>query len=73
MGTTDTPMIRAHLRAKGAPAPPGIIQPEQIAAVLVELIAEGAEGRTGDSIALWLGHPCVLPPVGLDGALAANR
>jgi hypothetical protein len=72
MGTTDTPMIRAHLEAKGAQAPPGIMRPEQVAAVLVELIAEGPDGRTGDSVQLWHDHPCVLPAVSLDGVLAAN-
>ena len=38
------------------------MQPEQIARVLVDLLAEGPEGRTGNSIGLYAGHPCVLPP-----------
>jgi 3-oxoacyl-[acyl-carrier protein] reductase len=71
MGATDTPMIRAHLQAKGAPPPPGLMRPEQVAAVVVELIAEGPEGRTGDHVQLWRDHPCRLPPVSLDGRLAA--
>ena len=54
------------------PVPPTTMAPEQVAAVLVELLAEGPEGRTGDSIELWVGHPCVLPPVGLDGTLMAG-
>jgi NAD(P)-dependent dehydrogenase (short-subunit alcohol dehydrogenase family) len=70
MGPTNTPMYRAHLGAK--PPPPTMMEPEQIASVLVELIAEGPSGRTGDSIELWAGHPCLLPPVGLDGSLARN-
>jgi NAD(P)-dependent dehydrogenase (short-subunit alcohol dehydrogenase family) len=70
MGATDTPMIRAHLAAKGAPPPPGLMRPEQVAAVLVELISEGPGGRTGDHVQLWLDHPCRLPPIGLDGRLA---
>jgi 3-oxoacyl-[acyl-carrier protein] reductase len=70
MGATDTPMIRAHLQAKGAPPPPGLMRPEQIAAVVVALIAEGPEGRTGDHVQLWRDHPCRLPPVSLDGRLA---
>ena len=49
-----------------------MMEPEQVAAVLVELLAEGPSGRTGDSVELWAGHPCVLPPVGLDGSLARN-
>jgi len=70
MGATDTPMIRAHLEAKGAQPPPGLMAPVEVAAVAVELLAEGPGGRTGDHVQLWLGHPCRLPPVGLDGRLA---
>jgi NAD(P)-dependent dehydrogenase (short-subunit alcohol dehydrogenase family) len=70
VGPTNTPMYRSHLGEK--PPPPTMMEPEQIAAVLVELIAEGPSGRTGDSVELWAGHPCVLPPVGLDGSLARN-
>ena len=72
MGATDTPLIRAHLAAKGAPPTPGMLAPERVAAVLVELLAEGPDGRSGDSVQLWPGHPCELPPVGLDGRLAAQ-
>ena len=72
MGATDTPMIRAHLAAKGAEPPANLMQPEQVAAVLVELILEGPSGRTGDSVELWAGHPCVLPAVSLEGILAAE-
>ena len=71
MGTTDTPMIRAHLEAKGAPPPPGMMAPDQVAAIVVELVAEGPDGRTGDHVQLWHDHPCVLRPAGLDGRLAA--
>jgi NAD(P)-dependent dehydrogenase (short-subunit alcohol dehydrogenase family) len=71
MGATDTPMIRRHLEAKGAPPPANLMRPEDVAAVLVELVLEGPQGRTGDSVEVWLDHPCVLPPVSLDGELAA--
>ncbi len=70
MGPTNTPMYRSHLGA--APPPPTMMEPEQVAAVLVDLIAEGPRGRTGDSVELWAGHPCALPPVGLDGSLSGN-
>ena len=30
--------------------------------MIVELIEEGGEGRSGDNIGLWVGHPTVLPP-----------
>jgi hypothetical protein len=39
-----------------------------VAEVLVELLAEGPSGRTGDSITLWAAHPTVLSPMGLDGS-----
>jgi len=60
MGATDTPMYRGFLGDR--PPAPGMMTPAQVAAVLVELLAEGPGGRTGDSIQLWAGHPCVLPP-----------
>jgi NAD(P)-dependent dehydrogenase (short-subunit alcohol dehydrogenase family) len=72
MAATDTPMIRAHLAAKGVQPPATLMRPDQVAAVLVELILEGPQGRTGDSVELWAGHPCVLPPVSLEGILAAQ-
>jgi hypothetical protein len=70
MGSTNTPMFCTHLGDR--PPPPGIMQPDQVAGVLIDLLAEGPSGRTGDSIARWLGNPCKLPPVGLDGMLAAG-
>jgi hypothetical protein len=72
MGAADTPMIRTHLEAKGTPPPADLMRPEQIAAILVDLLLEGPHGRTGDSVEVWLDHPCVLPPVSLDGRLAAG-
>jgi hypothetical protein len=63
MGATDTPMYRGFLG--GRPPAPGVMDPADVAAVLLDLLAEGPEGRTGDSIQLWIGHPCVLsPPTG---------
>jgi NAD(P)-dependent dehydrogenase (short-subunit alcohol dehydrogenase family) len=70
MGATETPMILAHLKRKGVPPPANLMQPERVAQVLVELIAEGRGGRSGDSVQLWPDHPCVLPAVSLDGRLA---
>lgn len=61
MGATDTPMYRGFLG--GRPPAPGVMDPADVAAVLLDLLAEGPGGRTGDSIQLWVGHPCVLPPV----------
>jgi len=60
MGATDTPMYRGFAGGR-APAP-GVMAPANVAAVLLDLLAEGPQGRTGDSVQLWIGHPCVLPP-----------
>ena len=38
------------------------MQPDDVAAVISELIAEGPDGRTADSVGLYAGQPCVLPP-----------
>jgi 3-oxoacyl-[acyl-carrier protein] reductase len=70
MGATDTPMLRAHLERKGVPAPPNLMSAERVAEILVELIAEGPDGRTGDSVQLWPDHPQVLPPPSLYSRLA---
>jgi len=43
-----------------------------VAAVLVDLLAEGPDGRTGDDVQVWAGHGAALPPVGLEGRLAAT-
>ena len=69
MGATATPMYLGFLGDR-APAP-GVMTPEGVASVLVDLINEGASGRTGDCIQLWAGHPTVLPPPMLDGILCA--
>ena len=64
-GATDTPMLRDFL---GGAVDPEVaatwFRPADVAAVVLELLAEGADGRTGDNVGLWVGHPCVLPPPG---------
>jgi 3-oxoacyl-[acyl-carrier protein] reductase len=69
MGATETPMILAHLERKGVPRPSNLMSAGQVAQVLVDLIAEGPAGRSGDSVQLWPDHPCVLPAVSLEGRL----
>jgi 2-hydroxycyclohexanecarboxyl-CoA dehydrogenase len=69
MGATETPMILAHLERKGVPRPSNLMSARRVAQVLVDLIAEGPAGRSGDSVQLWPDHPCVLPPVSLEGRL----
>lgn len=68
MGATDTPMYRKYVGDRALP--PGVMTPESVAAVLLDLLAEGPGGRTGDCIQLWAGHPTVLPPPGVDALLA---
>ena len=69
MGATATPMYLGFLGER-TPAP-GVMTPEGVASVLVDLISEGPSGRTGDCVQLWAGHPTVLPPPMLDGILCA--
>jgi NAD(P)-dependent dehydrogenase (short-subunit alcohol dehydrogenase family) len=63
MGATATEMLRGWA---GPDADPEWVakwmDPADTAEVLVQLIAEGPDGRTGDSIGLWVDHPVVLPP-----------
>lgn len=63
MGATDTPMLRGLWR--GEP-PPGFVEtwmrPADIANQLVELLAEGTHGRTGENIGAWVGEPIELGP-----------
>ncbi len=64
MGATDTEMLRGWL---GSDPDPDFLatwmHPEQVAQVLVDLLAEGPEGRTGNNVGLYAGHDCVLPPL----------
>jgi len=63
MGATDGQMLREFL---GDRATSDLIStwidPDDIGQVLVDLVAEGPDGRTGEQIGLWVGHPIELPP-----------
>lgn len=63
MGATDTEMLRGFL---GRPPTDDELAtwmtPEQIAQILVELLTEGPDGRTADSIGLYAGFPVEMPP-----------
>lgn len=63
MGATDTPLIREYMNWD---IPKEYLATwmtgDAVAAVLIDLLREGAQGRTGDFIGLWAGHPTKLPP-----------
>lgn len=63
MGATDTPMLRG-LWPGDPPADFARtwLKPEQIAQQLVDLLAEGPGGRTGENVGAWVGEPVVLGP-----------
>lgn len=64
MGATDTEMLREWIGTEPDPAYLATwMTPEGIARVVLDLIGEGPNGRTGDNIGLWAGHPTVLPPI----------
>ncbi len=62
MDATDSEMVRF---ASGAAATPEVIarwmRPEQIGGLLLDLLAEGPGGRSGENIGIWMGHPIALP------------
>ena len=65
VGATDTPMLREFLGAAlDEEVAATWLQPADVARVVLDLLAEGPGGRTGDNVGLWVGHPCVLPPPG---------
>ncbi len=64
MGATDTEMLRGWI---GNDIDPDYMAtwmtPQGIADVVLALLAEGPDGRTGDNIGLWAGHPTTLPSI----------
>lgn len=62
MGATDTEMLRNWIGTEPDPETVATwMRPEQTAQILVELLEEGPDGRTADSIGLYAGYPCVMP------------
>lgn len=67
MGATDSPMQRAHVGLTADDElPPDLaatwLDPAEVGRILVELVAEGPRGRSGDSVAVWPHHPVRLRP-----------
>ena len=65
MGATDSPMQRAHVGLGPDDDLPvdlaeAWLDPAEVGRVLVELLAEGVRGRSGDSVAVWPHHPVLL-------------
>ena len=64
MGAVDTPMLRG-LFADGQLPPDmaaNVMQGEQLGRLMLDLIAEGPTGRTGENIGAWVGVPVGLGP-----------
>ena len=62
MGATDTEMLRGFMGREPDPEYLATwMTPAQIAEIVAELIAEGRDGRTANSIGLYAGYPSVMP------------
>jgi len=63
MGATDSHMLRSFFNFE--PPPEEVarwMKAEDIAGLLIDLLREGPDGRTGENIGIAVGHPVVLPP-----------
>jgi NAD(P)-dependent dehydrogenase (short-subunit alcohol dehydrogenase family) len=61
-GATDTAMLRGFLGDQVTEEMvAGWMRPEAVAGLLVELVAEGPGGRSGEHLGVWAGHPLALP------------
>ncbi len=65
MGATDSHMVRTfHEQNPGSGILVNAMRAEDVAALMIALINEGPEGRSGDNINIAVGHPIELPPPG---------
>lgn len=65
MGATDSHMVRTfHEQNPDSGILVNAMRAEDVAALMVDLINEGPEGRTGNNINIAVGHPIELPPPG---------
>jgi NAD(P)-dependent dehydrogenase (short-subunit alcohol dehydrogenase family) len=60
LGATDTPMLRNFAGEAGEEVVASWMKPSQICDLLLELLAEGPEGRTGHNLGCWVGRPLLL-------------
>jgi len=62
MGRTDAPMLREFMGDRATPEEVAVwMRPEDLARVMIELILEGPEGRTGTQIPFWPHYDVELP------------
>ncbi len=74
MGATDSNMLRTWVG--GEPSPEMVASwktPAEVAGVLVDLLAEGRDGRSGTNVPIWRDEPAVLPPRSDDPAEILGR
>lgn len=64
MGATDTPMLRNLFEGGRLPQDLAdvVMQPEQMAGLMLDIIREGPEGRSGENVGAWVGAPVELGP-----------
>lgn len=63
MGATDSHMLRSFHNFEPDPSEVAKwMKAEDIARLMIDLLREGPEGRTGENIGIAMGHPVVLPP-----------
>lgn len=66
MGACDTPMLRALFGFDPHSEPPQdeyvrCLELADVSRVMIELLEEGPNGRSGDNVGIWVGHPPALP------------
>jgi 3-oxoacyl-[acyl-carrier protein] reductase len=57
MGATDTPMLRGFAGDVAADVVASWMNPAEVAEILIQLLAEGPEGRSGHNLGLWIDRP----------------
>ncbi len=68
MGATDTPMLRAFAGEVSDEVVATWMKPGEICELLIALLEEGPDGRTGHNLGCWVGRP-----LGLDDSVEAGH